>query len=52
MTIFSSDKGEEIFTHTAGGDVMVIVLEGTGHFMVDGEVFFLNEGETLIMLQN
>ena len=49
MTIFSFDKGEEISTHAAGGDAMVTVLEGTGRFNVGGEVFVLNEGETLIM---
>lgn len=49
MTIFSFDKGEEISTHTAGGDAMVTVLEGTGKFTVGGEVFLLHAGETLIM---
>ena len=49
MTIFSFDKGEEISTHAAGGDAMVTVLEGTGRFTVDGQVFVLKEGETLIM---
>ena len=49
MTIFSFDKGEEISTHAAGGDAMVTVLEGTGRFTVDGEVFILSEGDTLIM---
>lgn len=49
MTIFSFDKGEEISTHAAGGDAMVTVLEGTGRFTVDGQVYILNEGETLIM---
>lgn len=49
MTLFSFEKGEEISTHASGGDAMVTVLEGTGRFTVDGEVFFLNEGETLIM---
>lgn len=49
MTIFSFDKGEEISTHSAGGDAMVTVLEGTGKFTVGGEEFILNEGETLIM---
>lgn len=49
MTIFSFDKGEEISTHAAGGDAMVTVLEGIGRFTVGGEVFILNEGETLIM---
>ena len=49
MTIFSFDKGEEISTHSAGGDAMVTVLDGTGRFTVGGEVFILNVGETLIM---
>ena len=49
VTIFSFDKGEEISTHASGGDAMVTVLEGTGRFTVGGEVFVLNEGETLIM---
>jgi quercetin dioxygenase-like cupin family protein len=49
MTLFSFDKGEEISTHASGGDAMVTVLEGTGRFTVGGEVFLLNEGETIIM---
>ena len=49
MTLFSFDKGEEISTHAAGGDAMVTVLEGKGRFTVDGEVFFLEAGDTLIM---
>ena len=49
MTIFSFDKGEEISTHAAGGDAMVIVLEGKGRFTVGDEVFYVEEGETLIM---
>lgn len=49
MTLFSFDKGEEISTHASGGDAMVTVLEGIGKFTVGGEVFILNEGETLIM---
>ena len=49
MTIFSFDKGEEISTHVAGGDAMVTGLEGKGRFTVGGEVFYVEEGETLIM---
>ena len=49
MTIFSFDKGEEISTQASGGDAMVTVLEGKGRFTVGGEVFILEEGETLIM---
>ena len=49
MTIFSFDKGEEISTHASGGDAMVTVLEGKGRLTVGGEVFILEEGETLVM---
>lgn len=49
MTIFSFDKGEEISTHAAGGDAMVTVLEGKGRLTVNGDVFILSQGETLIM---
>lgn len=49
VTLFSFDKGEEISTHASGGDAMVTVLEGTGRFTIGGEVFVLNEGETIIM---
>lgn len=49
MTLFSFAQGEEISTHASGGDAMVTVLEGVGRFTVGGEVFILNEGETLIM---
>jgi len=49
MTLCSFDKGEEISTPAAGGDAMVTVLEGKGRFTVGDEIFFLNEGETLVM---
>lgn len=49
VTIFSFDKGEEISIHASGGDAMVTVLEGTGRFTIGGDVFILNEGETIVM---
>ena len=49
VTLFSFDKGEEISTHESGGDAMVTVLEGTGRFTIEGDVFTLHEGETIIM---
>ena len=49
VTLFAFDKGEEISTHAAGGDAMVTVLEGKGRFTVGDEVFYVEEGETLIM---
>lgn len=49
VTIFSLDKGEEISTHASGGDAMVTVLEGKGKFVIGGETYFLEEGQTIIM---
>lgn len=49
MTIFSFDKGEEISSHSAGGDAMATVLDGKGKFTVGGNEYILEKGETLIM---
>jgi len=49
VTLFAFDKGEEISTHTAGGDALVTVLDGIGRFTVGGDEFFLNAGESLVM---
>ena len=49
VTIFCFDKDEEISTHAVGGDALVTVLEGTGRFTIGGEVYLLNEGESIIM---
>lgn len=49
VTVFSFDKGEEISTHASSGDAMVTVLEGKGKFTIDGDIFYLEEGETIIM---
>lgn len=49
LTLFSFAKGEEIGTHDSRGDAMVLVLEGTGQFTVDGKTYLCKTGETLIM---
>lgn len=49
VTLFSFEKGEEISTHTAGGDAMVTVLDGVGKFTVGGKERIVKAGETLIM---
>ena len=49
ITLFAFSKGEEISTHDSSGDAMVSVLEGTGQFTVDGSVYVLGAGESLIM---
>lgn len=49
ITLFAFDQGEEISTHASEGDAMVTVLEGTGHFTVDGLSYAVGKGETLVM---
>lgn len=49
VTVFSFDKGEEISTHAAGGDAMVTVLEGKGRFIIGGDTYYLEEGQTIII---
>ena len=49
ITLFSFDKGEEISSHSAGGDAMVTILDGKGKFTVGGVEYVLEKGETLIM---
>ena len=44
-----SSKDEEIATHDSTGDAMVLVLEGTGQFTVDGKEYILQAGDTLVM---
>ncbi len=49
VTLFAFAKGEEIGTHDSQGDAMVLVLEGTGRFTVDGRDYLLQAGESLVM---
>lgn len=49
VTVFSFDNGEEISTHASGGDALVTVLDGKGKFTIGGEVFFLDEGQSIVM---
>ena len=44
MTLFAFEQDEEISTHTADGDALVTVLDGTGRFTIDGEA-----GESIVM---
>lgn len=52
VTLFSFEKGEEISTHTAGGDALVTVLDGVGKFVVDGKERILRANQSLIMPKN
>lgn len=49
VTLFAFDAGEEISTHDSTGDAMVTVLEGVGQFTVDGKVYELSAGQSLVM---
>lgn len=49
VTLFAFAKDEEIGTHDSNGDAMVLVLDGTGRFTIDGKDFVLQQGDTLIM---
>lgn len=52
MTLFSFEKGEEISAHTAGGDALVTVLDGTGKFVINGIDHILTTGESIVMPAN
>lgn len=49
VTLFSFDAGEEISTHSSGGDAFVTCLDGTGRITIDGQDFLLREGESIVM---
>ena len=49
VTLFSFDKNEEISTHAAGGDAMVVCLDGVGKITIDGVDYLLHPGETIVM---
>lgn len=49
VTLFSFDKGEEISTHESGGDAFVTCLDGVGEITIDGQVYLLREGESIVM---
>lgn len=49
LTLFAFDKDEEISTHSAGGDAMVLCLDGKGKITIDGIEHILTEGESIVM---
>ena len=49
VTLFAFDKDEEISTHESGGDAFVTCLDGVGRITIDGKVYELHEGESIIM---
>ncbi len=49
VTLFAFWPGEEISTHSAPGDALVICLEGAGEITIDGMKHRLTEGQSIVM---
>ncbi|MTK11198.1 cupin domain-containing protein [Clostridium sp. OS1-26] len=49
VTLFAFDKGEEISSHSSGGDAMVYLLDGSAEITIAEEKFNLKKGETIVM---
>lgn len=52
VTLFAFDKGEEIGTHSAGGDAMVYILDGEAKVQIADEVSIVKKGQTIVMPAN
>ena len=48
VTLFAFDADTEIGTHDSTGDAMVLMLEGSGRYTVDGVEHIVRPGETLV----
>ncbi len=49
ITLFAFAEGEEISSHSSGGDAMVYLLDGEAEITIGEEKFTLKEGETIVM---
>lgn len=49
LTLFAFDKGEEISSHSSGGDAMVYLMDGEAEITIGDEVFDVKKGETIVM---
>lgn len=52
VTLFAFDKGEEISTHSAGGDALVYILDGAAEITVGDQTFNVRKGESIVMPAN
>ncbi|MDT8717543.1 cupin domain-containing protein [Clostridium sp. 19966] len=53
ITLFSFDKGEEISAHSAPGDALIYVSEGTAAVTIgDNEPEIVTEGKLIVMPAN
>lgn len=49
LTLFAFDKGEEISSHSSGGDAMVYLLDGAADITIGEDTFHVKKGETIVM---
>lgn len=49
LTLFSFDKGEEIGTHSAGGDAFLTCIDGGCRIIVDETAYELAVGQSIVM---
>ncbi|MGV8146553.1 MAG: cupin domain-containing protein [Alkaliphilus sp.] len=53
VTLLSFDKGEGLSTHSAPGDAMIVILEGSVEVKIGEDIkVVLKEGETTVMPAN
>jgi len=51
LTLFAFDKGEEISSHSSGGDAMVYILDGEADITIADKTYPVKKGETIVMPQ-
>lgn len=49
LTLFAFDKGEEISSHSSGGDAMVYLLDGEADITIGDSTYHVKKGETIVM---
>ncbi|MFZ5351856.1 MAG: cupin domain-containing protein [Bacillota bacterium] len=49
LTLFAFDKGEEISSHSSGGDALVYLLDGEAEITVGDNIYLVKKGETIVM---
>ncbi len=52
ITLFSFDKEQGLSKHTTAYDAIVQILDGEAEIIIDGEIFHLTKGNSIIMPAN
>lgn len=52
ITLFSFDKEQGLSEHTTAYDAIVQILDGEAEITIDGEIFYLTKGNSIIMPAN